>query len=54
MCIVQKIVEEHGGETAVSSERGVGTTVRFLLPLETESVQDAHRPTAEVARGGRP
>jgi signal transduction histidine kinase len=60
MCIIQRIVHEHGGETALSSEPGVGTTVRFLLPLEadhlpesSEAMETIQQPTAEVARGRR-
>ncbi len=33
MLIARKIVEEHGGSIAVDSEEGVGTVVRFELPL---------------------
>jgi signal transduction histidine kinase len=44
MSIIQKIVEEHGGETVVSSKPGVGTTVRFLLPLAEVAQEDARSP----------
>ena len=33
MLIARKIAEEHGGAIAVESEEGVGTRVRFELPL---------------------
>ena len=33
MAITRKIIEEHGGQISLESEPGVGTTVRFLLPL---------------------
>ncbi len=53
MSIIQKIVEEHGGETGVSSEPGVGTTVRFLLPIAEPSTDDIQSSTAELARDRR-
>jgi two-component system sensor histidine kinase AtoS len=60
MCIIQKIVEEHGGETALSSEPGVGTTVRFLLPLERSQptassplVEDVHQPAGGGSSSSR-
>ncbi len=33
MCIVKKIVEDHGGDISISSILGEGTTVTFTLPL---------------------
>ena len=53
MSIIQKIVEEHGGETGVSSEAGVGTTVRFFLPIAEPSTENVRPSTAELARGNR-
>ena len=35
MAIVYRLVEEHGGELAVESERGRGTTVSIELPIGT-------------------
>ncbi|MCX6025014.1 MAG: hypothetical protein NTY23_01915 [Chloroflexi bacterium] len=37
MAIAQQIIGAHGGEIEVQSEPGSGTTVRVLLPTETES-----------------
>jgi signal transduction histidine kinase len=53
MSIIQKIVEEHGGETLVSSKPGVGTTVRFLLPVAEPAHQDVPSSAAELARDPR-
>ena len=53
MSIIQKIVEEHGGETGVSSEPGVGTTIRFLLPIAEPSTEAVRPSTAELARDRR-
>ena len=50
MSIIQRIVEEHGGDTGESSEPGVGTTVRFLLPIPEPSTEDVRPSTAELAR----
>jgi PAS domain S-box-containing protein len=36
MGIVKQIIEDHGGEIAVKSHLGVGTTVTFTLPLKPE------------------
>jgi signal transduction histidine kinase len=36
LAIVRKLVEIHGGEIALSSEVGLGTTVRIALPLSNE------------------
>lgn len=47
MSIIQRIVEEHGGEIVVSSDPGKGTTIRFLLPV----AEPAEGPsTTELAR----
>jgi signal transduction histidine kinase len=35
LAICKRIIEAHGGEIIVSSEVGVGTTVRFTLPLKS-------------------
>ena len=37
LAIAQQIIGAHGGEIEVQSEPGSGTTVRVLLPTETES-----------------
>ena len=33
--IARKVVEAHGGEASVQSEEGIGTTIRFRLPLRS-------------------
>lgn len=48
MLIARKIVEEHGGSIAVDSEEGVGTVVRFELPL-TVSEKAIETATANTA-----
>ena len=60
MCIIQRIVQEHGGETVLDSEPGVGTTVKFLLPLErvgdeesSKKVQEIEHSAAGPTRGRR-
>lgn len=50
MSIIQKIVEEHGGETVVNSKPGVGTTVRFLLPIAEPAHEDVPSSTGVLAR----
>ncbi len=61
MSIIQRIVQEHGGETSLSSEPGVGTIVKFLLPLEgvleaetSKKVAAVEHSTAGMGRGRRP
>ncbi len=34
MCIVKRIIEDHGGEICVTSRPGEGTTVTFTLPIK--------------------
>ena len=34
LAIVKHLVLAHGGELAIESEQGRGTTVRFTLPIE--------------------
>ena len=53
MSIIQKIVEEHGGETVVSSKPGVGTTVRFLLPIAEPAHEGVPSSTGALARDHR-
>ena len=48
MCIIQRIVQEHGGETVLSSQPGVGTTVKFLLPLAGEGSAKRSEKVAAV------
>ena len=36
MGIVKQIINDHGGEVAVTSALGQGTTVTFTLPLKTD------------------
>jgi signal transduction histidine kinase len=50
MSIIQKIIEEHGGATVVSSKPGVGTTVRFLLPIAEPAHEDVPSSTGVLAR----
>ncbi len=40
LSICRRIVEEHGGSLCVESEQGVGTTVRFTLPIYREEATD--------------
>jgi len=35
MCIVKRIVEDHGGEIYITSQPGAGTTAKFTLPIKT-------------------
>ena len=60
MCIIQRIVQEHGGQTVLSSQPGVGTVVKFLLPLErvgeaesSKNIADVEHSTAAMTRGRR-
>jgi len=41
MAIAKRIVSEHGGDITVQSDEGVGTTVRFVLPLRKPAAQAA-------------
>jgi signal transduction histidine kinase len=36
LAIVRKLVDQHGGRVVVDTKKGVGTTVRVLLPRSTE------------------
>jgi len=50
LATVQRVAKEHGGAVYLASERGVGTTVRILLPA---SARRASAPTHQ-ASGDRP
>lgn len=41
--IVQRIVEAHGGELAIDSGEGQGTTVKLLIPISKPTVPDSTR-----------
>ncbi len=47
LAICREIVERHGGEIWVESERGRGSTFHVALPLEGEAVEPAHGPTPQ-------
>ena len=49
MLIARKIAEEHGGAIAVESEEGVGTIVRFELPISVpeKAIEAAAANTAD-------
>jgi signal transduction histidine kinase len=38
LCIVQRIISEHGGKIRVQSKRGKGTTFYVTLPIQPEFV----------------
>jgi two-component system, OmpR family, sensor kinase len=52
LSIVKSIVEAHGGEVALETEPGKGTTFRVTLPRMTEGMPDETRP--RTARDGAP
>ncbi|MBI5718024.1 MAG: HAMP domain-containing histidine kinase [Burkholderiales bacterium] len=52
LAIVQRIVELHGGQVAVHSESGQGTTVQLDLPARPPLADEGHGPTAAAARHG--
>ncbi|MCK5404896.1 MAG: hypothetical protein KAI75_06675, partial [Desulfobulbaceae bacterium] len=37
LAIVQKIIDEHGGTTNITSKEGEGTTVTITLPVNAET-----------------
>ncbi len=42
LAIVHQIVESHGGDIAVESREGVGTTFRITLPLSREKIRNTN------------
>ncbi|WP_051553990.1 Cache 3/Cache 2 fusion domain-containing protein [Desulfobulbus elongatus] len=52
LAVVHGIVKEHGGDIAVASEVGRGTTFRVYLPLLDEAVEQAAPTAPEVYSGG--
>lgn len=49
MAIVKEIVEKHGGHVEVQSREGVGTTVRFFIPMASDSRKAASPSLVEPA-----
>jgi signal transduction histidine kinase len=45
--IVQRIVEAHGGQLAIESEEGVGTSITLLLPLGAPQAEAAQHDDAD-------
>ncbi len=52
LAVVHGIVASHGGEVAVESEVGVGTTFRVLLPAATEAPTEAPQERRRAAGAG--
>jgi signal transduction histidine kinase len=42
LAIVHQIVDSHGGDIAVESREGVGTTFRITLPLDGEKIRNTN------------
>ncbi len=42
LAISKSLVEQHNGEMWVTSEEGIGSTFRFILPLEQPEIGDEH------------
>ena len=56
LMIVQRIVQEHGGQIEVQSKVGVGTNFTILLPLADRRVRllKASRGSGKAAAAGAP
>jgi len=44
LAIVERVVRNHGGEVAIESRHGVGTTITFVLPIDRISTIPAPEP----------
>ncbi len=53
LMIVQRIVQDHGGQIEVSSKTGTGTVVTVYLPLAEPRVRLLPRASAEALTGGK-
>jgi len=54
LSVTKTIIENHGGEIAIDSEEGVGTTMRITLLRLPAGVGPTTRPSVFEAEGGRP
>jgi len=54
LATVKRLVEAHGGEVAIASEEGLGTTVAVKLPREHAVAIPDSRPSAACPRRGGP
>ncbi len=44
LSIVDSVISAHGGTTTVTSQEGIGTTVRLVIPIGDTTSQDANAP----------